>query len=91
MNDTSSLRRPPAGGRPNSDAQSRREFFRGVGRNLALGAVAVLAAVLTTRPPKAAGRQKCVNRGICRGCSSFDGCGLPAALSARQAGVKAQS
>jgi hypothetical protein len=68
-----------------SKAQSRREFFRAIGRGAALGGLALLTAVLARRKAEPAGRQACVNRGICRGCGALARCGLPAALSARQA------
>jgi hypothetical protein len=64
--------------------ESRREFFRTGARWGALALVAVLAG-LTARSRRLQGQQ-CVNLGICRGCGSFTTCGLPAALSARQAG-----
>lgn len=66
-----------------NEEKSRREFFRGIGRNLALGGIAVLAAALTGRRANRR-EQQCLNRGVCRGCGSFEDCGLPQALSARQ-------
>lgn len=70
---------------PSGDEHSRREFFRRLGRNLALGAAAVVTGVLGARRRRANKSQACVNQGVCRGCPSFDGCGLPQALSAKQA------
>lgn len=64
---------------------SRREFFRGIGRSLALGGMGALAAVLAGRRRRPPADEQCINLGVCRGCSAFDGCGLPQALSARQA------
>jgi hypothetical protein len=56
---------------------SRRTFLR----NAALGGLAAVTGVLVARQ----GRQACVNNGICRGCAAYDECGLPQALSAKQA------
>ena len=64
-------------------AGSRREFFRAAAR-YSLLALASVAACLTTRKPRLAG-QECVNRGICSGCGVFASCGLPQALSAKNA------
>jgi hypothetical protein len=43
--------------------------------------LAAVTGVLVARQ----GRQACVNNGICRGCAAYDECGLPQALSAKQA------
>jgi hypothetical protein len=56
---------------------SRRRFLR----NAALGGLAVLTGTLAARH----GRQVCVNDGLCRGCPAFEDCGLPQALSAKEA------
>jgi hypothetical protein len=66
---------------------NRREFFRAAARYGSLAAIGV-AAAFTARPRQG---QKCLNQGICSGCAVFAGCGLPAALSAKQRRVhKAQ-
>jgi hypothetical protein len=70
---------------PPGEQHTRREFFRRLGRNLALGAAAVVTGVLGARRRGATKNHACVNQGVCRGCPSFDGCGLPQALSAKQA------
>jgi hypothetical protein len=67
--------------RANSDTQSRREFFRSAGRHGLLAVLTATAAVLGRR----ALAQRCINQGICSGCRVFAECGLPQALSARQA------
>lgn len=64
-------------------AQGRREFFRAATR-WSLLALLGAAAGLAARKPRLAG-QRCVNRGICGGCMEFAACGLPAALSAKEA------
>ncbi len=53
-------------------------------RKAALSALGIASAKLVAR----SNGQTCVNNGICRGCDSFDDCGLPSALSAKEAGVR---
>jgi hypothetical protein len=67
-------------------AESRREFFRAAARYSLLAAAAAVAALTAGR--RAPAGQRCVNRGICRGCGVFAACGLPQALSAKRAGQK---
>ena len=74
-----------------SDRIGRRNFLKTLGRALLLVGIGALAFKLLGRRGGrflAGGRtlrgQTCVNEGICRGCPSFSGCGLPQALSARQ-------
>jgi len=65
---------------------ARREWFRSAARGAGLAALAALAAFLPRRrSDDSAAGQSCANRGICRGCSALTGCGLPEALSFRQA------
>ncbi len=69
-----------------NEQPSRREFFRGIGRSLALGGLAALAAALAAgsrRGPDPG--HECVNQGLCNGCAALAACLLPQALSARQA------
>jgi len=63
---------------------SRREFLRDSLRYTLLGGVAAAAGTLAVR---SAG-QECVNDGLCRGCIAYDDCGLPRALSVKQASEK---
>ena len=56
---------------------SRRAFLR----NAALGGLAAITATLGVR----AARQSCAGEGICRGCVAYEDCGLPRALSMKQA------
>jgi len=68
---------------PEADIR-RRTFFRKLAAGVALSALGALTAVLASRrTPRTAG-EICTNRGLCRGCPAFTGCGLPQALSARQ-------
>ena len=63
--------------------ESRREFFRATARYGLLTLVGA-ATWLVARPRDPLG-QRCVNQGICSSCGSFAECGLPQALSAKQA------
>jgi len=63
--------------------QGRREFFRAATRYSLLGLLAAGGAVLGRR----AAVQSCTSNGVCPGCGLFVECGLPAALSAKAAGV----
>lgn len=62
---------------------SRRKFLQSALRFLALGALGFGTGALITRRG-----EKCINSGICRGCAAFRDCGLPQALSAKQAAAK---
>lgn len=63
--------------------RNRREFMRdGVRYSLLAGLAAVSAFLLKRSGGKLTG-QSCINQGICSRCSTFTGCGLPAALSAK--------
>ena len=64
------------------ETESRRDFFRATVRYGLLGCLAAVAAV-TGRRARLSG-QRCINRGICGGCTVFASCGLPPALSAKQ-------
>ena len=81
------LKKSAQSGRPNmrlvtKQTGNRREFMRDGTRYGLLSLAAWLAARLAR--PGAAGNQTCVNRGLCRGCAVFAGCGLPQALSVRR-------
>ena len=62
---------------------NRRDFFKGLARNLALGALLGGGVSLVRKP--ASRREKCASDGICARCAVLPNCGLPQALSARQA------
>ena len=64
--------------------RTRREIFSDVLRLGALGGVAVIGVVSRIKPGKGLAGHECVNKGICRGCEVFEGCGLPQALSAKE-------
>ena len=65
---------------PNPGA--RRAFLRSAVRYLIAGALAAGTAALAMR------RETCDRAFICRGCPELDGCGLPQALSLKQASGK---
>ena len=74
------------------DNPTRREFFRLTARCAALaalGAAAVLAGGGGRRSGgDSARRGKCINLGLCRGCSAVDTCHLPQAQVARSSARK---
>ncbi len=63
-------------------AESRRDFFRAIGRYGLLGCLAAVGAV-TGRRAQLSG-QRCINQGLCGKCAVFASCGLPQAISAKQ-------
>jgi hypothetical protein len=67
---------------------NRREFLRRCARWSAFGVLAGISGVLIKRTTDVdPENQQCDNRGVCRQCSSYSNCGLPAALSAKNAGM----
>ena len=70
---------------PPKDRANRREFLRGGFRHALLAGVAAVSATLLKRSGGKLSGQSCINQGICRGCGAFEECGLPQALSAKQA------
>lgn len=65
----------------------RRDFFRLLGRGVFLGSFAVAGAWLAGKGKVDPSEHMCVNKSVCCNCAKFAKCGLPAALSAREAGV----
>ncbi|MBN1765436.1 MAG: hypothetical protein JW860_09290 [Sedimentisphaerales bacterium] len=66
-----------------NNQSNRREFFRGIGRNMSLAGMAVLTALLIGRRRKPLAGQTCINKGLCCNCRIFQRCELPAALSVK--------
>ncbi len=64
---------------------NRREFLRGGARYTLLAGLAAVSALLIKRRRGALPGQTCINQSICRGCSVVGNCGLPQALSFKQA------
>ena len=69
----------------NSYATDRREFLRGGARYVLLAGLAAVSAALVKRRSATLPGQTCINQGICRGCGAVGDCGLPQALSFKQA------
>jgi len=67
------------------NGESRRDFLRGGARYALLTAVGMVSVTLFQRSGGKLSGQTCINQGICRGCGAFTDCGLPQALSAKQA------
>ena len=71
-----------------ADGLTRRQFLKSAARLVLLGGLGVLGLRLLrggVRGRRLLPGQTCVNQGVCRGCTAYSGCGLPAALSARRA------
>ena len=64
---------------------SRRNFMRNGFRYAILAGLAVVSAVLVRRSGGKLTGQICANQGICSGCQVYVSCGLPQALSRKQA------
>jgi len=69
---------------PNSSA-GRRQFLRNGLRYAILGGLAAVSGRLAGRQAGRPAGQVCISAGICRGCEAYDDCGLPQALSAKEA------
>ncbi|MGA2543542.1 MAG: hypothetical protein ABSG78_18490 [Verrucomicrobiota bacterium] len=69
---------------PNSSA-GRRQFLRDGLRFAILGGLAAVIGRLAGREAARPAGQVCISAGICRGCAAFEDCGLPNALSAKEA------
>ena len=73
------------------DGLSRRQFLKTAARLALLAGFGALGLRLLRGGAGATGGrlyragQSCVNQGVCRGCTAYSGCGLPAALSAKRA------
>jgi len=68
----------------------RRQFFRGMLRNVSLALLGVAGGVGVTKRRRLVREGKCVSGGVCSGCDAFDKCGLPRALSAKLAVARTQ-
>ena len=65
---------------------SRRDFMKNLGRVSLFGAIGgSVGLLLFKRRFSMNPAHVCINQGICRGCSEFDDCVLPQALSAKNA------
>jgi hypothetical protein len=64
---------------------SRRQFFRGTLRNVTLTLLGTATGAAVLKRRRLVREGKCTNNGVCSGCTDFEACGLPRALSAKQA------
>jgi len=64
---------------------SRRQFFRRLLRNASLAGLGTATGVAVVKRRRLVREGKCINGGVCSGCTVFEECGLPRALSAKQA------
>ena len=64
---------------------NRRKFLNRLLRGVFAAALAAVAARLLPRRTASRKGEICLRLGLCRGCSRFASCGLPTALSAREA------
>lgn len=67
------------------NGESRREFLRGGARYALLAGLGAVSATLFKRSGGKLSGQTCINQGVCGGCTAFSDCGLPQALSVKQA------
>ena len=70
---------------PEQQAMDRRNFLRACGRYGLLGVMGLSAIRLGLQSGSGGAGEICGNSGVCRGCAVFSRCGLPGALSARNA------
>ena len=72
------------------NVQSRRGLLGSALRYGTLGLLGAAGGAAFMRRRRLIREGKCTNRGICRGCRSYEKCSLPQALSAKQvlAGAK---
>lgn len=71
----------------NTKPMTRQDFLRAVFRGSLLAGIGAAGwRAVGGRKGLDRSRQNCVNKSVCCQCRSFRDCGLPAALSAKQAG-----
>lgn len=72
------------------DRMTRRELYRTLARAVALGAVTLVPIGLVARSrARSNAEPSCDHLGLCRRCGTLPRCGLPAALSYKQARIPA--
>ncbi len=71
---------------------SRRDFIKNLGRACLLGVIAGSVGLLFFKRRFSMNTaHTCINQGICRGCSKFEDCILPQAISAKNAVFSGQA
>ena len=73
------------------ETANRREFLRGGARCALLAGLAAVSALLIRKRGAGLPGQTCINEGICRACAAVGDCGLPQALSFKEATQKRPS
>jgi hypothetical protein len=68
-----------------TEARNRREFLRGGFRYALLAGIGAVTAAVAGKQSGRLSGQTCVNEGLCRSCGVVGDCGLPQALSFKQA------
>jgi hypothetical protein len=71
--------------RRDTESANRREFLRGGLRYALLAGVGTVVATVVGKQRAALPGQTCVSNGLCSGCAVAVDCGLPQALSFKQA------
>ena len=69
----------------NSQSGKRRQFLRGGLRCVTGGLLALAGGAAVVKRQRLLREGKCLNRGICGQCRLIQDCGLPRALSVKQA------
>jgi hypothetical protein len=67
------------------DRANRRDFLRGGARYALLTTLAAVSATLFKHSGGKLSGQTCINEGLCSDCTAYADCGLPQALSRKQA------
>lgn len=67
---------------------TRRQLFRRVLRHASLAVLGAGGGLAVIKRRRLVREGKCVNNGVCSGCGAFGECGLPRALSAKQASAR---
>ncbi|MBI5385414.1 MAG: hypothetical protein HZA90_12115 [Verrucomicrobia bacterium] len=70
---------------PRTQRESRRAFLRTCARYPALAGLAVVGGWLALRKGDPSDGEPCVKQRLCRGCSLFDNCERPQAMTTRKA------
>lgn len=67
------------------EIHTRRQLVRRVLRGVSLAVLGVGGGAAAVKRRRLVREGKCLNQGVCRDCTVFDGCGLPRAMSVRNA------
>jgi len=68
-----------------NSGDNRREFVRKGLRYAVITGLVAVSAILFKRSGGRLSGQSCIKQGLCSGCSAYLACGLPQALSRKQA------